>query len=167
MVSEPTWRTSFVRHLESDLNRFGNPQRVTPLGIWYNPDHSTFLKNFGKFHVASLSQDIVPADKIVVEMLTDLQSEVSRLRRSIPRDIARSRNQDGLAEGTIRIASEITRYLADNPKSDLSKLIGSREFEREMEDKCDAPKYFDSPIEFRNVLTRTAKDIMLARITRK
>src|SRR5665811_333890 len=35
MVSEPTWRTSFVRHLESDRHRFGNPQRVTPSGIWH------------------------------------------------------------------------------------------------------------------------------------
>src|SRR5450830_1482530 len=35
MVSEPTWRTSLVRHLESDQRRFGNPQRVTPSGIWY------------------------------------------------------------------------------------------------------------------------------------
>src|SRR5450631_2631299 len=35
MVSEPTWRTPFVRHLESDRHRFGNPQRVTPSGIWY------------------------------------------------------------------------------------------------------------------------------------
>src|ERR1017187_10060905 len=35
MVSEPTWRTSLVRHLESDRHRFRNPQRVTPSGIWY------------------------------------------------------------------------------------------------------------------------------------
>src|SRR5674476_268324 len=38
MVSEPTWRTSFVRHLESDRYRFGNPQRVTPSGNWYKSD---------------------------------------------------------------------------------------------------------------------------------
>ena len=29
------WRTSFVRHLESDLPGFGNPQRVTLSETWY------------------------------------------------------------------------------------------------------------------------------------
>jgi len=36
MVSEPTWQTSLVRHLESDPCRFVNPQRVMPSEIWYN-----------------------------------------------------------------------------------------------------------------------------------
>src|SRR5450755_824720 len=36
MLSEPTWRTSLVRHLESDPPRFVNPQRVMPSEIWYN-----------------------------------------------------------------------------------------------------------------------------------
>jgi hypothetical protein len=35
MVLEPTWRTSFVHHVESDPRRFGNPQRVTPSEIRY------------------------------------------------------------------------------------------------------------------------------------
>src|SRR5450755_434338 len=35
MLSEPTWRTSLVRHLESDPPRFVNPQRVMPSEIWY------------------------------------------------------------------------------------------------------------------------------------
>src|SRR5216684_1237631 len=29
------WRTSFVRHLESDSRRYGNPQRVTLSETWY------------------------------------------------------------------------------------------------------------------------------------
>jgi hypothetical protein len=124
------------------------------------------LKNFGKFHVANLSQDIVPADKIVVEMLSDLQTEMSKLRRTLPRDIARNRNEGGLADGAIRIASEITKFLTEHPKSDLQSLLGTREFEREMEQKCDAPKYFSNPMEFNDNLDRIAKDILFAR-TRK
>src|SRR5207302_114935 len=31
------WRTSVVRHLESDSRRYGNPQRVTLSETWYKP----------------------------------------------------------------------------------------------------------------------------------
>lgn len=46
-----------------------------------NKDHSTFLKNFGTFKVASLTQSEVSADLAVFEVLSDLQREVSALRR--------------------------------------------------------------------------------------
>jgi hypothetical protein len=82
-----------------------------------SPEHSTFLKNFGKFHVASLSEDVVPADKIVVEMLSDLQSEVSRLRRTIPRDMERARESmeraqgDRGVEGMLRVVAAMKKYV--------------------------------------------------------
>jgi len=47
-----------------------------------DPEHSTFLKNFGKFQVANLSEAVVPAERIVIEMLQELQFEVGRLRRT-------------------------------------------------------------------------------------
>ena len=34
--AQSAWRTSFVRHLESDNCRFENPHRVTPGGNWYS-----------------------------------------------------------------------------------------------------------------------------------
>ncbi len=71
-----------------------------------NPDHSVFLKNFGKFHVANLTEDVIPADKLVVEMITDLQTEVSRLSRLIPRDLAR-RSRSGFSEATALLYSAV------------------------------------------------------------
>ena len=44
-------------------------------------DHSPFLKNFGQFQVASLSETVVPADKVIVEMLETLQRDVSLIKR--------------------------------------------------------------------------------------
>ena len=41
-----------------------------------NPEHSTFLKNFGKFQVANLTEAVVPADKIMIEMMQELQTEL-------------------------------------------------------------------------------------------
>lgn len=43
--------------------------------------HSTFLKSFGTFKVAHLDQMAASSDQLMLEMLTDLQSEVSQLRR--------------------------------------------------------------------------------------
>lgn len=46
-----------------------------------NANHSTFLKNFGTFKVAHLDQKEASSEQVMLEMLSDLQREVSRLRR--------------------------------------------------------------------------------------
>lgn len=48
-----------------------------------DPDHSTFLKNFGKFQVANLNEDVVSSDKLMLTMMSELQSEMSDVRRTI------------------------------------------------------------------------------------
>jgi hypothetical protein len=124
-----------------------------------DPNHSTFLKNFGKFHVASLSEDTVSADKFVVEMLGDIQTELSRLRSSLPRDVERRRGKGRDGDGAMRIATEIAKYIADKPKTDLSSLIDSDKFRIEMEERCDAPRYFSGPSEFGAALNRAVREL--------
>ena len=46
-----------------------------------DPSHSTFLKNFGKFQVAALQQTEVPADKLILEILTELQNDVQNIKQ--------------------------------------------------------------------------------------
>ena len=46
-----------------------------------NPNHSTFLKNFGTFKVAQLNQTEAPGEQLILETLSDLQREMSLLRR--------------------------------------------------------------------------------------
>ncbi len=46
-----------------------------------NPNHSTFLKNFGTFKVAHLNQTEAPSEQVMLEMLTDIQRELSLMRR--------------------------------------------------------------------------------------
>ena len=41
-----------------------------------DPDHSTFLKSFGNFQVANLSEEVVSADKVVLNILGEIQSEL-------------------------------------------------------------------------------------------
>jgi hypothetical protein len=45
-----------------------------------NPSYSTFLKNFGDFHVAQLDEKSLPADGIMIEMLAQLQRDVSLMK---------------------------------------------------------------------------------------
>lgn len=49
-----------------------------------DPNHSPFLKNFGQFKVASLNETEVSSDKVILEMLSDLQRDMAALKsRSI------------------------------------------------------------------------------------
>ena len=45
-----------------------------------DPSYSTFLKNFGKFKVASPSESIGSPNEIIMEMLNDLQSQILKLQ---------------------------------------------------------------------------------------
>lgn len=47
-----------------------------------NPEHSTFLKNFGTFHTTSLKESEISSEALLIEMIQDLQRDVSRLRRN-------------------------------------------------------------------------------------
>ena len=109
-----------------------------------DPNHSTFLKSFGKFQVAALTEDAVPADRLVVEMLTDLQLEVSRLRR-VQREPSREKSEGA----TVAIIAAIQKFRQDNPGIALADLAASESFFSKMERMADAPRYFRGPSDFR------------------
>jgi hypothetical protein len=48
-------------------------------------EHSTFLKNFGTFKVASLHTEEVKSDQIVLTVLEQVQSQISRLNAKVDR----------------------------------------------------------------------------------
>ena len=48
-----------------------------------NPGYSTFLKNFGEFQVATLNEKEVSPDNIIIEMLSDVQKELSSLKGKV------------------------------------------------------------------------------------
>lgn len=113
-----------------------------------DPNHSTFLKNFGKFQVASLSEDIVPADRLVLDILQDLQHEVARLRRGSLRETPRKAPTDAL----VAMAYALQTYRSENPSVSLTDLLGSETFRHEMERLSDAPNFFRGPREFQEAL---------------
>ena len=116
-----------------------------------DPSHSTFLKNFGTFQVAKLSQDSVPADRVVIEMLSELQNDVARLRRILPRELERSRSVDE-GDGLLRVMKAVGDYFAHNPKKPIDELMGDATFKEAIEQACIAPKYFRSGKDFSRAL---------------
>lgn len=115
-----------------------------------NPDHSTFLKNFGKFHVASLTQDVIPTDKYIVEMLTDMQRDISRLRIDSRAATARPRREfEGKPiRGGLRIAAELAKYIAETPGADMGVLRDDDKFISNMVQRCEAPVFFPHRMDF-------------------
>jgi len=109
-----------------------------------DPSSSTFLKNFGKFQVANLNETVLPADKLTVELLKEVQEDMQRLRR----EIGGSRGRRSPVEGAARIAACIARHLDKNPAVRPSDLVGNREFYSELERLASAPRYYSGPSDF-------------------
>lgn len=60
--------------------RLANKVLATYENAINNSDHSTFLKNFGKFTVAKLEENAIPAEKMIIEMLSEIQIGMSKFR---------------------------------------------------------------------------------------
>jgi hypothetical protein len=120
-----------------------------------NPDHSTFLKNFGKFQVANLTESVVPADKIVIELLQDLQNEVGRLSR----DPIKKTNAD---EKAALIAAGVSAYRADKHNMSTVELMRSEAFFDQLERIVNAPRHFAGPSDFRSAVERFLVEMVQA-----
>jgi len=109
-----------------------------------DPNHSPFLKNFGKFQVAALSQTEVPSEKIVVELLSELQSDMNGLKRRIEDSTPRRAGllEQRAAAGFARIAGAIAKFRHRNRTKSPGELIGNIEFYKLLEKEVDATKFF-------------------------
>jgi len=100
-----------------------------------NPDHSTFLKNFGTFKVAHLNQKEATGEVVMIDMLADLQQAVSELRRV---QKARPRPMNGISGGVKQIATALLEIMIKEPElvlepSDdlVERLISHQDLTRE------------------------------------
>jgi hypothetical protein len=96
-----------------------------------DPEHSVFLKNFGTFKVASLSQAEVTADQAVLEMLIDMQREIARIRRQTDTTKSRGFSIDATALRKL-IFELINEFKHNNPgctlkdNDELEKFVGTQ-----------------------------------------
>jgi hypothetical protein len=92
-----TFDTGIIEHIEypRDLrftkivefkNKLARKILATYEEFLNNPDQSTFLKNFGEFKVATLTETAVTPDNLILDMLTEIQSDVAVLKRDQNRE---------------------------------------------------------------------------------
>jgi hypothetical protein len=106
-----------------------------------DPDHSTFLRNFGSFHVANLSQDAVPADKLILEMLGDLQADMANLKRRPLREL-NSNRADKSNEGVFKVVAAVSDLISKNPNADLAVLAADPTVRQKILVEVEAQRYF-------------------------
>ena len=122
-----------------------------------NPDHSTFLKNFGKFQVASLTETEVTPDHLVISMLEDLQIQISSLRRKgITSNIEPENSKNYLM--IAQVVDAINKYLKESNIS-ISDLKYNDVLEDFLLRNIDAPITFKSSNEFRQFVNEVIKSL--------
>jgi hypothetical protein len=110
-----------------------------------DPDHSTFLRNFGKFQIATLNQDVVPADKLVVKMLADIQDEIVEMRRRFGSPNRRMKKDEAI----MSLVRAFVQWRIKNPEVSVnSQLLKDEAFVEHIEDECGARQLFERKAQF-------------------
>jgi hypothetical protein len=91
-----------------------------------SPDHSPFLKNFGRFHVASLSETEISPEKLTLELLEELRREIARLGRRITAQTQLPVHKPPFDNLPLR--EYVADYMTRNPSKPASGLLADEEF---------------------------------------
>lgn len=123
-------------------NKLANKVLATYKKSIESPEHSTFLKNFGKFEIAKLEETTVPANTLMINMLSDLQRDVNKIKnKELIDNTVTSRNRIHRAyknNNEVMIAPLakyiIGDYLQDNEISSTTELINNQKFKNYLKD---------------------------------
>lgn len=106
-----------------------------------DPDHSTFLKNFGTFKVAHLSEKEASAEQVILDAIVELQREVGALRRTSPTGVIlpaapglfdRGFLSIDEIENTVKHAESLLGFNSADSANELAELRGSLKRIREL-----------------------------------
>lgn len=118
--------------------------------------NSTFLKNFGTFHVASLSQADASPDQMALELLSEIQGQVSMLRNEMRNPSIRSVypriSREERSDVSSRLRSIIGDYAKNNALKTVSHLKDDQRFVDLIESILPAGEYFPSRSSFLKAL---------------
>lgn len=110
-----------------------------------DPNHSTFLKNFGSFKVASVDQTVGTTDQVMLEMMQDLAREVGRIGRRVAAREPLSSSFLGSEEhltGIREILGAVRKYKETNPSATVESCIGNELFYNYIGDNLATPGRF-------------------------
>ena len=92
------------------------------------PEHSPFLKNFGRFHVASLSETEISPEKLTLELLEEMRGDIRRLSRRIEVPARRRPTELERIESDTELRYYIRNYLSENPETVADDLMRNPSF---------------------------------------
>jgi hypothetical protein len=121
-----------------------------------DPNHSTFLKNFGSFKVASVDQTVGTTDQVMLDMMQDLSREVVRLGRRIPRDWNQSTYDPGDSTPTEfynELITAIAKYKVTNPTATFENCQGNDSFYAFLLENAKFSRKFKSYEEFTRLVS--------------
>ncbi|MEX3811732.1 hypothetical protein AB3X96_15950 [Paraburkholderia sp. BR13439] len=131
-----------------------------------DPEHSTFLKNFGTFKVAHLTEKEASAEQVILESLAELQREVRAMRTfsapgySIPLDSpdAKALSLDEV-QTILKDADKLLRYGGPDAMKELSMM---RTLLRRISDTPSLPNTYSDKAEMilQNISPRSQKAAM-------
>ncbi|KTB55068.1 hypothetical protein AO067_20880 [Pseudomonas viridiflava ICMP 13104] len=104
-----------------------------------DPNHSTFLKNFGSFKVASVEQTVGTPDQVMLDMMQDLTREVARISRRVNRDLSPPGFRAGesyTGEWIDEVMHAVMKYKKSNPSATWISCRGHNEFYQYLVDNC-------------------------------
>jgi nucleoside 2-deoxyribosyltransferase len=127
-----------------------------------DPQHSSFLKNFGTFHVKALAESDATPDRVVLEMLQDLQLEVGRIRRDVSRRGAYVRPPSRITtpsesdlkevEARGRLMKLLEKYMTEQGIKDVKSLGADEKFSTWLVRELPAHAWFTSAEDFNRAI---------------
>ncbi|BFO03672.1 hypothetical protein KNHN1_20500 [Pseudomonas guariconensis] len=93
-----------------------------------DPNHSTFLKNFGSFKVASVDQTVGTPDQVMLDMMQDLTREVARIGRKVSAFGSANSPEASTSEFVADILSAINSYKEANPGASADTCVNNEQF---------------------------------------
>lgn len=100
---------------------------ATYLAAKNDPNHSTFLKNFGSFKIASVDQTVVTADQALLDMMQDLSREVSRIGRKVS-SLGALNSEAATGEFVADLIASINAFKEANPGVAVDGCINNQLF---------------------------------------
>lgn len=125
-----------------------------------DPEHSTFLKSFGDFKVAGITQTEVTSERLILEMLSDLTNEFSRFKRSSPDSgVKPSRSEKNVIEEGQLLETAVLSYLGEYPQASLGELVNSEELADYVERHFKVHEIYANRRAFVSALNRYIKSV--------
>lgn len=117
-----------------------------------DPNHSTFLKNFGSFKVASVDQTVGTPDQVMLDMMQDLTKEVARISRRVSREAGPTSfsSREAMSPDFIdELIYALKHYKDRNPSATMESCIGDESFYSYLLDKIKVGHNFKSYEDFK------------------